>query len=167
MHFFKWGEPRPHPQKHAKSWSIPQGTLRTLVEDFDGPSCEDIRHFGRQEWLDEISRPVSIELRRGLIKETQNLSLERQLAYVAESGCRILSPYEIVYLAQEWARSGKGHLFEGRVRTQAQVSGTFSHLAQVPTVVIFYDEAGKLRFGRENPGCARKDLGVLAGIYRD
>lgn len=173
MHFFvesprSWPEQPSHVRGGpANVWDIPQGSLESLANSLGKVSFEDLGHFGRQGWISEVLQPVSLDLRLGLVAETRNLPLEEQIAYVAESGCSILNPYEIAYLAEEWRRRSRRRLFEGFVRTRTEMSGPPSHLSRVPTtVVLFYDAHGNLRFGQENQGCARSDLGVLAGLRR-
>jgi hypothetical protein len=146
--------------------SIPEGSLATLAASSALLVGGDLTSFSQLSWVKEVARPVHIELRLELVDETCGKALDEQLAYVAESGCSILTPYEIAVLAVRYVARGRSPLFTGRVRTQVVGTSFTSHLGSVPTVVVHYDRDGKLRFALENSGCRKEDLGVLAGLRR-
>lgn len=145
---------------------IPAGSLRAFPTGLEQIHVDaDIADVLRQEWTHTCSPATFVLASPFLYPGATGLPFSEQEECVTRQS--ILTPYEIVCMGALYRRAGRGQLFTGSARTNAQIGGRISHLHAYPlTAILTFDKKGNLRINRGYTSQVSEDLGVLAGTRR-
>ncbi len=145
---------------------IPEGSLRAFPKEMeqihDNVDIEDVQ---REAWTHTCSPATFILAHHFLYPGTTGLPFwDQQKCVVRRS---MLTPYEIACMSALYRVAGKGVLFTGYARTNAQMGSSVSHLHTYPlTAILSFNVKGNLRISRGYTSQVAPDLGVLAGTRR-
>lgn len=147
----------------AHLFHIPAGSFLEFPASLDIVHfMEDIVYEQQNTWACTRSADVFVVMHPYQGLQHRGLMLREQQAYLGTES--ILSPYEVACLASYWSSEGRGPLFSGQARTAQEVSTISNHVHTYPlTVLMSYDQCGRLRLGRGYASQVSSSLGVLAG----